>query len=264
MASPGNIGAGRSSFGSPQEEALAGQVLPSVEFTFSCRLTPEPQQRPAVPCTPRATNSTARNASQKMHFGNDANKGQNGLSLFSNVTSSTYADQYDATPSPKARLGLEYRPQSSPTPSLTARLHDLGFQDSEDGQAEDWNRNDSASNSSPVEDDEREWSESDLNDEGHDNYFYSIRQERHPQVRIYNTHLQNALRDVRSHLKNLTNTMRGCPLVHDQTTGLYDLYQKVQTMSQFQYPETRTVGFIGNSGVGKFSLASKFNSMDKD
>ncbi|KAI2927158.1 hypothetical protein CBS147321_11250 [Aspergillus niger] len=47
----------------------------------------------------------------------------------------------------------------------------------------------------------------------------------------------------------------GCnALAHDNTTDLSKLYEKTLEASRFAYPATRTVGFIGDSGVGKSSL----------
>lgn len=39
-------------------------------------------------------------------------------------------------------------------------------------------------------------------------------------------------------------------LNQDHSSDLHVLYKRTKKMSMFEYPETRTVGFIGDSGVG--------------
>ncbi|PYH72821.1 uncharacterized protein BO88DRAFT_358796 [Aspergillus vadensis CBS 113365] len=48
--------------------------------------------------------------------------------------------------------------------------------------------------------------------------------------------------------------MSGNALAHDNTSDLSKLYEKTREASRLAYPATRTVGFIGDSGVGKSSL----------
>ncbi|KAJ5759388.1 hypothetical protein N7520_006544 [Penicillium odoratum] len=48
--------------------------------------------------------------------------------------------------------------------------------------------------------------------------------------------------------------MGASDLAHDPNSSLHKLRSDAKIMSEFQYPEKRTVGFIGDSGVGKSSL----------
>lgn len=79
----------------------------------------------------------------------------------------------------------------------------------------------------------------------------TIREESLPKVPIYDSRLQTQLKEVKGKLASLATSIRSSALVHDQTSSLYAHYQKVQKASEFAYPESRTVGFIGDSGVGK-------------
>ncbi|KAJ5421592.1 hypothetical protein N7491_010037 [Penicillium cf. griseofulvum] len=81
-----------------------------------------------------------------------------------------------------------------------------------------------------------------------------IRDETLPPAPIYNSRLQDGLKAVKGHLASLASAMRLSELTQDQSTSLHTLYKGTEKMSRFQYPVTRTVGFIGDSGVGKSSL----------
>ncbi|OQD91133.1 hypothetical protein PENANT_c001G02645 [Penicillium antarcticum] len=81
-----------------------------------------------------------------------------------------------------------------------------------------------------------------------------IRDETLPRAPIYNTRLQDGLKAVKRYLASLASTMSLSELTQDQSTSLHTLYKRTEEMSKFQYPVTRTVGFIGDSGVGKSSL----------
>lgn len=84
--------------------------------------------------------------------------------------------------------------------------------------------------------------------------FYNVQDEELPQERIYNNQLQNALKGVRAQLMQLTDTMRGSELVqnNEHTSDLFALYQEAEGLSGFEFPESRVVGFIGDTGVGWF------------
>lgn len=79
---------------------------------------------------------------------------------------------------------------------------------------------------------------------------YSVRQETLPPAPIYNLGLQNGLGAVKEELARLANTMRLSGLVNNSTTSFSKLQEETRQLSNFKYPETRTVGFIGQSGTG--------------
>lgn len=79
----------------------------------------------------------------------------------------------------------------------------------------------------------------------------NIRDENLPRAPIFDNRLQDGLKEVKRHLASLANTMHLSELTQDQSTSIYTLYKQTEKMSKFAYPETRIVGFIGDSGVGR-------------
>ncbi|KAL1980018.1 hypothetical protein VTN96DRAFT_4795 [Rasamsonia emersonii] len=178
------------------------------------------------------------------------------LGLSPNGTVSTYAGLYNATPNPSPRPSvdqsrngsLQHLLQRSRSPSVAARLQNLELEGNEaesDGDV-----------SPAVSEGEVEETDHDSDHERGSEHLYDVRQERLPRARIYNNRLQNALREVKNRFTKLENTMRDSPLAHDESSDFYALYEQVKNFSRFEYPETRTVGFIGDSGAGKSSLVN--------
>lgn len=175
------------------------------------------------------------------------------------TTSSTYDDLHNATPNHRNRRPVENPPissplravrVSSPTCSVTGRLQNLDL-------IEGWgqpNEHGSGSGRSPtasVENNNRmETGLEHEQDDGADP-FYNIRQEQLPSAPIYNSRLQGTLREVRNKFAELQHAIAGCPLVQSQGTNISELFTQLQNLSQYEYPKSRIVGFIGDSGVGK-------------
>ncbi|OQE20840.1 hypothetical protein PENFLA_c015G08880 [Penicillium flavigenum] len=174
---------------------------------------------------------------------------------------STYADQHNASPSPTPRRIHPCRPSrstgenasrslstsqlgrglsSSSLQSVTASVHTGDVQVPRTFPAGSGST--SAVTQSHENEDENEMISNDIRDE-------SL-----PPAPIYNIRLQDGLKAVKGHLASLSSAMRLSELTQDQSTSLYTLYKRTEEMSRFQYPVTRTVGFIGDSGVGKSSL----------
>lgn len=68
--------------------------------------------------------------------------------------------------------------------------------------------------------------------------------------------LQRDLSTLKKSLHHLADAMARSKLVNDPNTKLHSHHKDVQELSNFRYPETRTVGLIGNTGVGKSSTPS--------
>lgn len=97
-------------------------------------------------------------------------------------------------------------------------------------------------------------------EESHNRTRQTIGQETLPSVPIYDSRLQAQLRHVKHKLSSLATSIGSSALVLNPSSNLHAHYQKVLKASNFEYPETRTVGFIGESGVGKrFIYLFKFN-----
>jgi hypothetical protein len=81
---------------------------------------------------------------------------------------------------------------------------------------------------------------------------YNLRTESLPDAPVYDSRLQDALRNTRQQLGRLYSVMENCPIISDQSSTLAVLAQQTEHLSQFDYPRTRTIGLVGDSGVGKY------------
>ncbi|KAL4906823.1 hypothetical protein BDW74DRAFT_176430 [Aspergillus multicolor] len=240
--------------------------------TESPRPIARPGQSPATPSEYRtpistplpswnSTTSTARELFTALDLGADSPEAAVNVpssvqesvqrsSSFLNHDISNYRDLYSVTPSPQpasnnpsSQTVSLNAASSSPSdlesvasglPSLTAQNIETSSAGSEDA----------------AETDSGLSSEGSGDDDPTDN----LLEEELPHAPIYDARLQESLGHVRRHLANLAVAIEGTQLVRDQDTHLSALYGQVQTASKFEYPETRIVGFIGDSGVGKSSL----------
>ncbi|GJP96980.1 hypothetical protein AlacWU_09879 [Aspergillus niger] len=243
--------------------------LPSVEFTFSCSpsspecLTPnssvdgfssaipEGRQSSTTPTAQllfenlRLSDSISPAAQQPPINPSNITHNESGLTPTRSAHRTTYRDLHNATPSPIGPSSIRPSQQRSPTPisppgDVSSHFQNLNLEDA-DSYVSDSDRSSTLNTESDVAED---------NDED----AYNIRHDALPREPIYDIRLQNALRDVRSELTSLTQVMVCNALAHDNTTDLSKLYEKTLEASRFAYPATRTVGFIGDSGVGKSSL----------
>ncbi|RMZ42023.1 hypothetical protein CA14_010444 [Aspergillus flavus] len=171
----------------------------------------------------------------------DARRESTGLSP--GRSTSTYRGLFNATPEPTPEpLHVQSTlDRDSTVDNLASDLEDSHLRD--DGSPSD--DNDQSSES----DDDDDASDSD------DSSLYNVRYERLPRARIYNAGLQEILRDIKSQLSILQNDMDRCPLSRDRDSDLFPLREKVRMLNELDCPETRTVGFIGNSGVDQEGLA---------
>jgi hypothetical protein len=80
---------------------------------------------------------------------------------------------------------------------------------------------------------------------------YNLRTESLPNAPIYDARLQDALRNTKQQLGQLKSIMENCPMTFDPSSTLSVLAQQTEHLSQFDYPRTRTIGLLGDSGVGE-------------
>lgn len=255
---------------SPAESDLDREhAIPSIERTFSCtssstgRLTPTSSHDESVSpnfAMERSTTPMARSPSETVTLHRSpspdgsrsrmgSSKTMDQSSLTPHHATTTYRDLYDATPSPSARKSESNRraPVTTPSPPSAGRI--IGSSIRALSLGEDTNR--------PAEelhtdgDHGSEEGEHDTPDDNDENYSYSIRQEELPPAPIYDRRLQNALKEVRTGLTQIASLMQTSELYRDDSSAFYNLYQQTLEASQFTYPETRLVGFIGDSGVGE-------------
>ncbi|KEY81759.1 hypothetical protein BA78_0249 [Aspergillus fumigatus] len=266
----------------PLSNPLQDQALPSVECTSSCspssagRLTPVSSvddsldhQVERSSLTPN-TQSLFQNLrlSEAMRHPNhssqtDPSSGprESGLTPHSHHT--TYRDLYNATPSPGGASFTEPSQQRQPpTPSSplaavgSSRSQTLHPADSGDTAATDADRdNEPEPHEDSLQNNNRE------SNNNNEDFLYNIRQEELPPVPIYDIRLQIALRRVRGKLVDLAQVMNRCELAQDPTTAFHKLYNETLEASRFAYPATRTVGFIGDSGMESVSAPMKYSQV---
>ncbi|CEO60698.1 hypothetical protein PMG11_05280 [Penicillium brasilianum] len=66
--------------------------------------------------------------------------------------------------------------------------------------------------------------------------------------------LQDSLNAVKIQLRELSQTIHNCEVAQDPETSLHHIYREAKKLSEFKDQETRIVGFIGETGVGKSSV----------
>lgn len=176
---------------------------------------------------------TADGSFKRPAFGGRAPVQNTGLSP--GQSTSTYADMFNATPEPTPTASFERRAVSGSPPPTHEHITVDTDPPSEDSDSDSDNvKTDAESDDDPL--------------------LYNVRQELLPRARIYNADLQSVLSEVNQQLSYLKEDMRQCPLSQERESSLHNLYEQTCALSQVECPETRIVGFIGNSGVGKSQL----------
>ncbi|KAL2864222.1 uncharacterized protein BJX67DRAFT_374065 [Aspergillus lucknowensis] len=166
-------------------------------------------------------------------------------------THTTYRDLHNATPSPagpSSREPRERRPQTptSPLAGVSSDLGNLALTESQD---------------TATEGSEEVLSLSDGEGDGSE-YLYNIRGEELPRAPAYDIRLQHALRNVTGQMADLARSMARRDEARDTTTRFHELYLQTLAASRFTFPKSRTVGFIGDSGVGKSSVINSILDLE--
>lgn len=194
-----------------------------------------------------------------------------GLSPTPKSLATTYRDLHNATPSPAGPSSRRPDQQSrastpaSPLEDVKSNLTNLNLEGSKHTAANasdkihhelvftDHVAVDSDDNATHDDSEHGHSDDDDDEDDDDDTSRYNVRQEELPRAPIYDIQLQNALRNIRGQLAGLAQQLgRRRELVSDSTTMLHQLYDQALKASRFAYPATRTVGFIGDSGMGEF------------
>ncbi|PYI32270.1 hypothetical protein BP00DRAFT_445723 [Aspergillus indologenus CBS 114.80] len=282
----------------PSPSPKGEQMLPSVEFTFSCSpssaggaITPTSSVDQLSP-RPRGSDRRSITPSKQSLFENlriaehvqpptaeepqvdytEQAKRVFGLSPTPKPRGTTYRELHNATPSPAGpssrRPDQQPRASTPNSPLKDKSMSRVSLEDSKhtSGDASDNNHHEPVFADSVTGDhennathkdsdnDHSDYNDNDDDEKQHESR-YNIRQDELPPAPIYDMQLQNALRNVKSQLASLAQHLgRRHDLVGDSTTALHQLYEQALKASRFAYPATRTVGFIGDSGMGKSSL----------
>uniref|UniRef100_A0A8H7NBD8 Uncharacterized protein n=1 Tax=Bionectria ochroleuca TaxID=29856 RepID=A0A8H7NBD8_BIOOC len=87
---------------------------------------------------------------------------------------------------------------------------------------------------------------------------YSTRHDVHdeplPEDIFHSPAFQQAFRDAKGLTADLKTVLDDAPLLHDHESTIAKLHEESVKLSSFEYPTSRRIGFVGDSGVGKSSL----------
>jgi hypothetical protein len=97
-----------------------------------------------------------------------------------------------------------------------------------------------------------------LSIENADSFQYNMRYERLPDLPIYNSDLQSNLSSTKTGLQDVYNILNGHSLASQEGSIIQGLCQEAEDVSSFNYEDVRTVGFIGDSGVGKLESSGSY------
>ncbi|KAJ3532728.1 hypothetical protein NM208_g8311 [Fusarium decemcellulare] len=89
---------------------------------------------------------------------------------------------------------------------------------------------------------------------GVDSLPHDVLEEELPQDAFHAPEFQQAFRDAKQLMSTVEGVLGSSRLHNDPDSTMSRLFQEARRLSQFEYPSTRTVGFVGDSGVGKSSL----------
>lgn len=81
--------------------------------------------------------------------------------------------------------------------------------------------------------------------------YHEVKDEELPESRFYDPAVQSAIKDAKALMTQLANVLEENPLHTNPDSTIRRLHGKALDLSQFEGPSTRTVGFVGDSGVGK-------------
>lgn len=92
---------------------------------------------------------------------------------------------------------------------------------------------------------------------------YDVRNEQLPEDRFNNPAVQEAFVKAKELMGDLASVLGSGTLHLESSTSVNSLHRRARELSQFQCPPTHTVGFVGDSGVGKSSLLNTLLDMDE-
>jgi hypothetical protein len=92
---------------------------------------------------------------------------------------------------------------------------------------------------------------------------HDVRDEEPPQDRFHEPEFQRAFADAKSLVASLARVLERHGSDPEQDSPIRDLHRRAKELAQFRCPPTRTVGLVGDSGVGASPppLSSGWKSM---
>ena len=99
---------------------------------------------------------------------------------------------------------------------------------------------------------------------------HDVRDEELPNDTFHEATFQQSFSDAKRLMAELTDTISSNTIRHEPDSAMSGLQVQAKKLARFHCPSTRTVGFVGDSGVGKFPhngpyrLISKLNIFRKE
>lgn len=84
---------------------------------------------------------------------------------------------------------------------------------------------------------------------------HDVRDEEMPPERFHEPTFQQAFTDAKRMVGRLAEVLSGSSLINEPDSTLQGLREKALQLSTFRPPSTRTIGFVGDSGVGKRAIS---------
>lgn len=81
---------------------------------------------------------------------------------------------------------------------------------------------------------------------------YDVANEEYPNDPFNSAEFQSALLDAKAVAQKLADVLSSSTLHQEEESAVHRLYNDSLTLANFKPSETRTVGFVGGTGVGKF------------
>ncbi|KAF5668081.1 hypothetical protein FHETE_5347 [Fusarium heterosporum] len=83
---------------------------------------------------------------------------------------------------------------------------------------------------------------------------HNVADEELPEDAFHSPEFQQAFRNAKQLMSNIKTVLGSSNIHNESESTMRKLHQEAGRLAVFQYPATRTVGFVGDSGVGKSSL----------
>jgi ABC-type glutathione transport system ATPase component len=91
---------------------------------------------------------------------------------------------------------------------------------------------------------------------------YRVEEEEPPQSLFHTQTIQQSLTDTRAVVARMAEALASSAARQDESSNIRKFREQASRLSQFQPPSSRTVGLVGDSGVGKSSLINSL--LDKE
>ena len=81
---------------------------------------------------------------------------------------------------------------------------------------------------------------------------YQVGDEEGPDDRFFSAEFQQAFRDAKTLMANMEGALGSSTLHLDEGSTIHRLQREASELARYQYPTTKKVGFVGDTGAGKY------------